>query len=81
MLTYGLILYKVHDILPQHEHSYLIQDLAQYQYDKMVAKSVALLTKYYSAKADLFDKAVQAQVSTPGPRLTQELFEQHPSNF
>ena len=39
-----------------------MQDLANYKYDKMVTKSLALLNKYFSSKTDMFKMAVQAQV-------------------
>ena len=42
----------------------ILQDISNYQYEKMVVKSMQLLTKYYSAKTDLFTKAVQARVNS-----------------
>eukprot|EP00117_Sycon_ciliatum_P048000 scpid3078/ scgid34229/ Inositol 1,4,5-trisphosphate receptor type 1; IP3 receptor isoform 1; Type 1 inositol 1,4,5-trisphosphate receptor len=40
----------------------ILLDLGEYQYDKMVVKSVYLLDRYYSTHATLFEKAVQGQV-------------------
>lgn len=37
-------------------------DLSNYQYDEMITKSMHLLTKFFTAKSDLFEKAVKAQV-------------------
>ena len=40
------------------------QDLSNYQNDKMINKSLALLNKYYSSKTKLFKMSVQAMVSS-----------------
>ncbi|CAD5117763.1 DgyrCDS6509 [Dimorphilus gyrociliatus] len=40
----------------------IMLDLSKYEYDDMITKSMHLLTKFFTAKADLFEKAVKAQV-------------------
>ena len=39
-----------------------VQDLCQYKYDDLLTSSVSLLNKYYSARSQLFKRAVQTQV-------------------
>ena len=39
------------------------QDLANYEYDKMVSKAVELLTTYHSAKTWMFEQALKAKVN------------------
>ena len=41
----------------------MLQDLSQYQNDKLLHESLHLLGKIYSVEEDLFEKATQAQVN------------------